>query len=122
MIYPWLADAVLVIHLAFVLFVIGGGFCALRWPKLAWGHVPAALWGALIELRNGVCPLTPLENWLRRQGDEAQIEGSFVEDYLLPVIYPEGLTREVQIALGLAVILLNLVAYGLLVFQRRSRK
>lgn len=109
--YGLLADAVVVLHLGFVLFVVGGGFLVLRWPKAAWIHVPAAAWGAAIELWGWVCPLTPLENWLRVQAGEVGYGGSFVEEYLLPVLYPGGLTREIQIALGIFVIVVNGAVY-----------
>jgi hypothetical protein len=112
MIYRLLADAVLLLHLAFIVFVVTGGLFLLRWPLLPWLHVPAVAWGVSIELSGCICPLTPLENWLRRFGGEAGYAGGFVEHYLLPIIYPVGLTREVQIVLGLGVATLNLIAYA----------
>jgi hypothetical protein len=120
--YRLSADAVLVVHFAFVLFVILGGFIALRWPRLAWVHVPVALYGALIEFVGFVCPLTPLEIWLRRQGGQAGYEGGFVEHYITAWLYPTGLTREVQYALGALVLLVNAVAYPLYVRRRRLSK
>ena len=118
-----LADAVLVAHLAFIAFVVAGGFAALRWPKVAWAHVPCLAWGALIEFAGWICPLTPLENRLRLAGGEAGYAGGFVERYLLPVVYPGGLTREIQLWLGASVLVLNAVAYGwLLVMLRRRRR
>ena len=120
MLHRWLADAVLVVHLAFVLFVVLGGLLVLRWPKLAWIHVPVALYGATIEFVGFICPLTPLENWLRQQGGEAGYEGGFVEHYITAALYPTGLTREIQIALGLAVLAVNGVVYGVLIRRRRS--
>lgn len=107
-----LADLLVVFHLAFVAFVVGGGFLLVRWPRLVWLHLPAAMWGAGIELSGGICPLTPLENALRAGAGEAGYAGSFVEHYLLPVLYPDQLTRPVQTLLGLAVIAVNLVAYA----------
>jgi hypothetical protein len=115
----WLADLVLVVHLAFVVFVVFGGFAALRWPRLAWVHVPVALYGATIEFLGFVCPLTPLEIWLRRRGGEAGYEGGFVEHYITAALYPSGLTREIQIGLGVAVLLINAAVY--VVFWRRRR-
>ena len=106
-----LAEVVVVLHFCFVLFVLFGGALALRWPKAVWVHLPAAAWGALISFAGWICPLTPLEKWLRRQGGAAGYEGGFVEHYILPVLYPRGLTHEVQIALGVIVILLNLLVY-----------
>lgn len=114
-----LADAVLLLHLAFILFVVLGGFLAWRWPRLAWLHLPAAAWGALIEFGGWPCPLTPLENHLRALAGEAGYRGGFVEHYLLPLVYPEALTRELQIALGLGVVAINLAAYAL--GRRRAR-
>jgi NhaA family Na+:H+ antiporter len=109
-----LADAVVLLHLAFVAFVVAGGFLALRWRRLVWLHVPAALWGVAIELGGWVCPLTPLEQALREAGGGAGYPGGFIEHYLLPVLYPPGLTRAVQLALGLAVLAVNAPAYALL--------
>lgn len=111
MIYRLLADTVLLLHLAFIVFVVTGGLFLRRWPRLLWLHLPAVLWGVGIELSGYICPLTPLENRLRQLGGEAGYAGGFVEHYLLPVIYPLGLTRESQIALGLGVAALNLAAY-----------
>lgn len=112
MIYRLLADAVLLVHLAFIVFVVSGGLLLRRWPRLAWLHVPAVLWGVGIELSGAICPLTPLENTLRRLGGEAGYAGGFVENYLLPIVYPPGLTRQWQIALGLGVAALNVAAYA----------
>ena len=105
------ADLVLVVHLAFVLFVVLGGVLALRWRRVAWVHVPVALYGATIEFLGFVCPLTPLEVWLRRRGGEAGYEGGFIEHYIVAVLYPSGLTREIQLVLGTAVLVLNGIVY-----------
>ena len=118
MIYRLLADATVVLHLGFVLFVIGGGILVWRHPRLAWLHVPAALWGALIEFAGWVCPLTPLENWLREQGGQQAYAASFVEHYLIPVLYPESLTRVVQWVLGGLVLLVNVIFYALILRRR----
>jgi hypothetical protein len=118
MLYRALADLVVVLHLGFVLFVVLGGLLALRWPRAAWLHLPAALWGAGIEFVHGVCPLTPLENRLRELGGESGYSGGFVEHYLLPVLYPAGLSRSAQLALGLFVVALNAAIY-LQVWRRR---
>ena len=120
MLHRWLADGVLVVHLAFVLFVVLGGLLVLRWPKLAWIHVPVALYGAIIEFAGFICPLTPLENSLRQRGGEAGYEGGFVEHYITAALYPSGLTREIQIVLGLAVLALNGVVYGVVIRRTRS--
>ena len=105
------ADLVLAVHLAFVLFVVLGGLLALRWRRVAWVHVPVALYGATIEFIGFICPLTPLEVWLRRRGGEAGYEGGFIEHYVTAALYPTGLTREVQLVLGTAVLALNALVY-----------
>lgn len=114
MIYSLLADAVLLFHLAFILFALFGSLLLRRFPRLIWLHLPAAIWAGVIELVGFVCPLTPLENHLRRLGGEIGYSGSFIEHYLLPVIYPSGLSHEIQVGFGLGVIVINVVAYGLL--------
>ena len=121
MLYGLLADAVLLLHLGFILFVVCGGFLVWRCPRLAWLHLPAAAWGALIELGGWVCPLTPLENRLRRLGGGEAYAESFVAHYLMPLIYPAALTRELQIALGLGVVAINILAYALRSRVRRTR-
>jgi hypothetical protein len=115
--YALAADAVLVLHLGFVLFVGLGGLLALRWPRIAWIHIPSAVWGAAIEFAGWICPLTPIENDLRARAGESPYTGDFVARYLLPVIYPEGLTRDAQIVLGLGVVILNTAIY-VVVFRR----
>ena len=119
--YRGAADAVLVVHLGFVLFVVLGGLLALRWPRVAWVHVPVALYGAAIEFIGFICPLTPLEVRLRRLGGEAGYDGGFIEHYITAALYPSGLTREIQVALGAGVLLLNAIVYGLL-WRRRMRR
>ena len=117
--YRFLADLVLVLHLGFVLFVVAGALFILRWPRLLWIHLPAALWGVLVEWSGWVCPLTPLENWLRTRGGASGYPGGFVEHYLLPVLYPARLTRTVQIVLGAIVLAVNVIAYAL-IFARMA--
>ena len=119
--HRYLADAVLLLHLGFILFVVCGGFLVWRWPRLAWLHLPAAAWGAYVEISGRLCPLTPLENHLRRLAGESGYPGSFVEHYLLPIVYPEALTRELQVAMGLGVLLVNAAAYGWGHHRRRRR-
>lgn len=118
--YRVAADLVVLLHGAFVLFVVLGGLLALRWPRAALVHVPAATWGVWIEWSGRICPLTPLENRLRRLGGEAGYAGGFVEHYVLPALYPEGLTREVQVALGVLALAVNVGVY-VLVWRRRRR-
>ena len=120
--YRVMADVVLVAHLAFVVFVVLGGFLVLRWRGLAWVHVPVALWGGAIVITGFTCPLTPLENRLQQLGGRAGYQGGFIEHYITAVIYPAGLTRETQIVLGTAVLALNLVVYWrVVVLSRRQR-
>jgi len=113
-----LADAVVVLHLAFVGFVVLGGLLVLRWRRVAWAHVPAAVWGVAVEFAGWECPLTPLENWLRRQSGAAGYAGGFVEHHLLPILYPTTLTRELQIAMGGVALVVNLLIYGLALRRR----
>lgn len=102
-----------------MLFVVLGGLLLWRWPRLAWLHAPAFLWGAALELGGWICPLTPLENRLRMLGGEAGYEGGFIEHYLVALLYPEALTRELRHALGAFVLAVNGVVYGLLVARWR---
>jgi hypothetical protein len=118
--HRFLADLLLLLHLAFVAFVVLGGLLLLRWRRLIWLHLPAAIWGVAIMFGGWICPLTPLENRLRRMAGEAGLEGGFIEHYLLPVIYPSGLTHEVQVALGLFALILNLLIYCLVWRRMRS--
>ena len=111
MLFRGAADLVLLVHLAFVLFVVLGGLLALRWRRGAWVPVPIALYGAAIEFVGFICPLTPLEVSLRRRGGEAGYEGGFIEHYIVAALYPAGLTRQVQLVLGTAVLVLNAIVY-----------
>ena len=119
--YGLLADIVVGVHALFVLFVVLGGLLVLRWPRLAYLHVPAAIWGAAIEFAGWICPLTPLEQWLRREAGSAGYSGSFIEHYILPILYPSALTREIQLILGFLVIGFNLTIYAY-VFRKRTRR
>jgi hypothetical protein len=105
------ADLVVVVHAAFVAFVVAGGLLVARWPRLVWVHVPAAAWGALIEFQGWICPLTPLENYLRQRGGTAGYEGDFIEHYLLPLLYPAQLTRYRQMWLGSLAVAINVLVY-----------
>lgn len=120
--YVILADMVVVVHMLFVLFVVFGGLFVLRWRRSAWVHLPAVFWGAVIELGDWVCPLTYLENYFRRLGGEAGYNGSFIQRYLEPLLYPIGLTRSNRIILGIAVILINAAVYGRLWWLSRRDK
>ncbi len=112
MIYRLTADLVVLIHLAFILFAVLGGFLVLRYRRCALIHLPALVWAVLISFAGWICPLTPLENWLRERGGLLGYETSFIEHYILPVIYPGELTRRMQIFLGLLVLIINLGIYG----------
>lgn len=118
--YRALADLVVGVHLAFVLFVALGGFLTLRWPRGAWLHAPAFLWGALISFAGWVCPLTPLENGLRHKDGAMGYSSTFIEHYILPVLYPAELTRALQIKIGWLVLIGNFVIYA--VAWRRARR
>ncbi|AKJ30484.1 DUF2784 domain-containing protein [Caldimonas brevitalea] len=122
MIYRLLADALVTAHLAFVVFVMLGGLLVWRWPRLAWLHLPAVAWGIWIEFSAGICPLTPFENRLRALGGEAGYQGSFVEHYLMPILYPVGLTASIQAWLGAVVLVVNLFAYALVLSRHRRRR
>jgi len=119
MIYGILADIVVLVHAAFVLFAVFGGFLVLRWRRLAWLHIPAVLWAALVEMAGWICPLTPLENLLRHRAGKVIYRSDFIEHYMMPVLYPAALTRELQMALGLAVLFINVSVYVWVWHRRR---
>lgn len=106
------ADLIVLLHLAFILFVGLGALLCLRWKWMAWLHLPAVAWGAAIEFRQGICPLTPLEQRFRLAAGDAGYAGGFIDHYLLPIIYPAGLDAYLQYALGALVVLLNLGLYA----------
>jgi Protein of Unknown function (DUF2784) len=118
--YQLLADLIVLVHVVFVIFAVVGGLLAARWRCFVWIHPPAVIWAAIVEFFGWVCPLTPLENWLRRRGGQGGYPSDFIAHYILPVLYPEGLTREVQIALGMIVVLLNLAIYAW-IFRNKMR-
>ncbi len=122
MAYAVLADLTALLHLAFIVFVVGGGFLLRRWPMLWSAHLAAAVWGAYVSLANEVCPLTPLEKWFSERAGSAGYPGGFIEHYLMPVIYPEALSPELQRMLGVGVILVNLVAYAWAFGRRHSAR
>lgn len=121
MLYRLLADAVVIFHLAFVAFAVGGGLLALRWRWLPWLHLPVLAWAALVEFNGWICPLTPLENWLRAAGGAAGYAGGFIDHYLLPMLYPAQLTRELQWLLGGALVGFNALVYAALLWRRHRR-
>jgi len=122
MVYQTLANVVVVIHLSFVIFVVLGAVLTLWRRWIIWLHFPAFLWAVWIEFSGGICPLTPLENWLRIKGGQGGYESDFVATYLLPVLYPAGLTRNVQLLLAITVIVINVAIYGSIVYKRSRKK
>ena len=112
MIYSWLANLIVLLHLGFVLFVVFGGLLVLRLPRVIWLHLPAAVWGAAVEFGGWLCPLTPLEILLRTRAGGEGYRGAFIEHYLMPILYPAGLTRTTQLVLGLVVVAVNAAVYG----------
>lgn len=121
MAYRILADLVLLIHSAFIAFVVLGGLLVLWRRWMLYLHLPALLWGALVVAMGWICPLTPLENSLRRSAGSASYEGGFIEHYLVALIYPQGLTREIQIMLALLLVIINASIYAVVYFRRPGR-
>ena len=113
MLYPIAADFIVFLHFCFIVFVLIGGFLVFKWHWLIWLHIPAAIWGALIVMVGWVCPLTPIENMLRQASGGMAYSGSFIERYLVPVIYPSALNREIFIAMGVFVIVINMTLYAI---------
>jgi hypothetical protein len=120
--FRFLADITVILHLAFVLFVVFGGLLVVRWPRLAWVHLPAVAWGACVEFTGWVCPLTPLENWFREQSGDLVYSSNFIERYLVPALYPSSLSREFQWVLGGLVLLINAAVYFLVLGGRVRRR
>ena len=122
MVYQIIADLVVAIHLGFVLFAVLGAALILRWRWILWLHLPAAAWAIWIEFSGGICPLTPLENWLRIKAGQGAYASDFVAVYLLPILYPTGITRNIQVLLAIAVIVINVTIYGLIIYKRGQKK
>ncbi|HVN72632.1 MAG TPA: DUF2784 domain-containing protein [Desulfomonilia bacterium] len=120
LIWQILADGVVLLHLGFIIFVIFGGIFIVFQSKVLWFHIPCVIWGILVELIGFICPLTPLENYMRIHAGRSPYSGDFVIHYIEPVIYPEGLTRELQIVMGLLVILFNFFIYGWLILRKNK--
>ena len=116
------ADLALLLHLGFVVFVIGGGLLLLKWRWIVWVHMPAVAWGALVELAGWICPLTPFESRLRALAGESGTEADLIGRYLPPLLYPATLTREIQILLGLLVLLVNLALYWWVFFKPAGKE
>lgn len=121
MIWQVLADGVVVTHLAFVAFVIFGGFVTWKWPRAIFAHLPALAWGLWVEVSGQICPLTYLEKRLRHLAGEAGYHGGFLHHYVMPILYPPGLTRPDQWVLAGALLAINALAYGRMMVQRRAR-
>ncbi len=119
MLYLLAANLVMLLHFAFIVFALFGSLAVLRWPTLAWVHLPVVGWGVLVAVMGWVCPLTPLENRLRQAGGQNGYSESFIEHYLAALIYPEGLTRQMQITLGMVLLLVNIGAYAWLYWRSR---
>ncbi len=115
-----LADLILITHALFVFFVIFGGVLVIKWRKIIWLHIPCAIWGALIEFMGWICPLTYLENYFYKTAGAASYTDGFVTHYLMPIIYPSSLTNEIQILLGISVLLINLSIYSYVWWQWRN--
>lgn len=111
-----------VLHAAFVVFVVLGGLLVVRWPRIAWVHLPAAVWGVFIEFAGWICPLTPLENHLRQRSGSPAYQGEFIEHYILPLLYPAQLTRDTQIWLGGVAIAINALLYWQAIRRASHRK
>ena len=122
MIYSFLADLLVLFHLVFILYVIAGALLIFKWPKTLWLHLPACFWGMTVEFTGWICPLTPWEIRLRRLAGEEGYTGSFIEHYLIPIIYPSGLTREIQMVLGGTVLIVNLSLYTLILIKSKKKK
>lgn len=116
------ADIILISHLAFILFVIFGGLLVFYRRWLAWVHIPLALWGAMVNLAGWVCPLTPLENKYRSAAGQAGYARGFVEHYIAPLVYPEGLTHELGMVVGISVLVWNILLYGFICYRLSIRK
>lgn len=119
--YTVLADLVVLLHVGFVVFAVFGGLLALHSPRWVYVHVPAAAWAVLVEWTGWICPLTPLENFLRMQGAGSGYHGSFIEQYVLPLLYPASLTRPLQVVLGVLVVLINVGIYGWVWYRMAGR-
>jgi hypothetical protein len=118
LLYRVAADLLVLLHLAFIIFVVAGGLAVFKWPWMALLHIPAAVWGAIIEYKGWICPLTPWENSLRKlAGEEGYAEG-FIEHYILQLVYPPGLTRDMQTTLGTVVLVINLLIYAVLLYRQ----
>ena len=122
MFYRTGADAVVIFHFCFVAFVVTGGLLVLRWRRVMWAHLPAVAWGVYVEFSHRICPLTPLENHLRELGGSSAYQGGFVDHYIMPVLYPDGLTASMQVALGSLILAINVICYAAIIYRLRTAR
>lgn len=120
MIYRIVADFLVILHLVFICFVIAGGLMVIKWRWIIFLHIPAAIWGILIEFYGWICPLTPWEQQLRYAGGQAGYSGGFIDHYIIPVIYPTDFTSELQVTLGIFVFLVNIIIYGWIIYRSQN--
>ena len=118
MTYKLAADLLVLIHFSFIIFVVLGGLLVLRWPRVAWAHIPAAAWGAWISFTHGVCPLTPMEQSLRTLAETPNYQGGFINHYIIPLLYPPGFSAETAQILGFMVLGLNLFFYTTVIYRK----
>lgn len=116
-----LADATVLVHLGFIVFATLGAALLFKWPKLIWLHLPALAWGIWIELSGGICPLTPLENHFREAAGRVEYDDGFIDHYIMPLIYPDGLNHDTQLLLAGALIAINVTLYGLWLWRRSAK-
>jgi len=122
MLFKLAADLLVLIHFGFIIFVVLGGLLVFYWPKTVWGHIPAVAWGAWIEFSHSICPLTPLEQSLRARAGAGNYEGSFIDHYIIPLIYPPGFSAETANLLGLLVLAVNILIYSFVICRHLVRK
>lgn len=122
MLYRYLADSIVVAHLLFVVYAIFGGLLVLKWKYSVFLHIPALLWATVVEANGWICPLTPLENRLRLAAGEGGYAGGFVDNYVLPVLYPENLSRPDQVVLAILLVTINIIIYALVGLSIRKRR
>ncbi|HKJ17066.1 MAG TPA: DUF2784 domain-containing protein [Xanthomonadales bacterium] len=119
MLYKLAADSIVLIHFGFIIFVVLGGLLVLSWPKIAWVHIPAAAWGVWIELSHGVCPITPLEQSLRDRAGATNYEGSFINQYIVPIIYPPDFSPQTAQVFGFALMVFTMTVYSVAIYRKR---
>ncbi|MFC1857972.1 DUF2784 domain-containing protein [Thermodesulfobacteriota bacterium] len=121
-IYHILADITILLHFAFLIFAVFGGILVFWWPRVLWLHLPAVIWAVIVEAAGWICPITYLEDWLLIKGGWTVDSGGFVEDYIVPVLYPANYTRNLRILLAVSVVFINMIIYGLLYWYKLKKK